>query len=121
MREGADHFMVVSTGSLPQEHARYPLSPELLDRCQDAQLVVCKNALPSRIASLDIIKDLYQRPFHLIWISTRPFTASDRPAFSTLHGWNAPSPFQAADQKPVPKPDPRDQARGFRINVLSTG
>ena len=51
-------FVVVRTGSLSQEHARYALSPELLDRCQDAQLVVCKNVLLSRIASLDVIKGL---------------------------------------------------------------
>src|SRR5262249_34528553 len=101
------------TCSLSQEHARYPLSPEVLDRCQVAQLVVCKTVLLSRS-----VTRRYQRPLVLIWISTRPSTASDRPAFSTLHGWNAGSPVQAGARKLVPSLDPRDQGAVDSASVL---
>src|SRR5215510_12677378 len=43
-------LVVVSIGPLSQDHARYAPSPQLLDRCQDVQLVVCKNVLISRVA-----------------------------------------------------------------------
>jgi hypothetical protein len=53
-------LVVVSIGSLSQEQARYALSPELLDRHQEAQLVVYKNVLLSQIAPFDlIIKGLF--------------------------------------------------------------
>jgi hypothetical protein len=57
-RKGANHFRIVSVASLPGEHGRHVLPPELLDRRQDPQLVVNKDVMLGWEAPLDVIKGL---------------------------------------------------------------
>jgi hypothetical protein len=54
-RQSAEHFRVVSILARAREHGRHALSPDLLDRVQDTQLVIDKNIMLGRIAPLDVI------------------------------------------------------------------
>ena len=55
--EGAEHFRVVSIGSLSQEHGRYALSPNGLTAVKTRRLSSTRSL--SRIAPLDVIKVSY--------------------------------------------------------------
>ena len=50
------HFRVVRILALAREHRRHALSPDLLDRVQDAQLVVDENVVLGRVAPLDVVQ-----------------------------------------------------------------
>ena len=58
-RQGADRFRIVRIAALPQEHGRHALAPGVLDRRQDAQLVVDENVVFGGKAPLDVIKGLF--------------------------------------------------------------
>src|SRR6266404_3073099 len=51
----AKHFRVVSILARAREHGRHALSPDLLDRVQDTQLIIDKNIMLGRITPLDVI------------------------------------------------------------------
>ena len=52
-------FGIASIAALLREHGRDAVSPEALDRRQDAQLVVDDNVVFSRKAPLDVIEGLF--------------------------------------------------------------
>jgi hypothetical protein len=58
-QESADHFRVVSLGSLTREHSHHALSLELFGGCQDTQLVVHKDTILNRVTPLDVIRCLF--------------------------------------------------------------
>jgi hypothetical protein len=45
----------VSILARAREHGRHALSPDLLDRVQDTQLIIDKNIMLGRITPLDVI------------------------------------------------------------------
>src|SRR6476661_7609214 len=58
-RISGDGLRVVSVLTLTREYRCYTVTPDFLDRVQDAQLVIHQNIALSRVTTLDIIECLF--------------------------------------------------------------